>query len=159
MMFERLFIVLRRPTVEPQDLTGGHMRAHFVARAFTLVLIVAGTTIIAAPSQTAQPGQMTQARVWVQNRGRSEAVPVEVREVNLDAPLKVNIINGESQYPQANPVAVREIRKTWEYETITLATTDDVAAVLNKQGQTGWETTGIAFVKADGTTLLLKRPR
>src|SRR3954468_8026563 len=122
------------------------MSAHTIAPAFAFVIIVAGTSILAAPQQTtAQPGQMTQARVWVQNRGRSEAVPVELRDVNLDTPLKVQIINGESQYSQTNPVSFREIRKTWEYETITLTPTDDVAAVLNKRGQSGWETTGIAF--------------
>jgi hypothetical protein len=116
--------------------------------------------MLAAPEQgTQQPGQMTKAEVWVKNRGRTEAVPVDVREINLDAPLKVHIINGEPQYGQANPVQVREIRKTWDYETVTLAPTDDVAAVLNRRGQNGWETTGIAFVKPDGTTLLLKRPR
>jgi hypothetical protein len=135
------------------------MRAELIARPFAFALVVAGTSIIAAPSQTAQPGQMTQARVWVQNRGSAEAVPVELREVKLDTPLKVQIINGEPQYAQTNPVPVREVRKTWEYQTITLAPTDEVAAVLNKQGQSGWETTGIAFVKPDGTTLLLKRPR
>jgi hypothetical protein len=137
-----------------------YMRAESIAPAFAFVLIVAGTSILAAPSsQTAQPGQMTQARVWVQNHGRAEAVPVEVREVNLDAPLKVQIINGEPQYPQVSPVQVREIRKTWEYDTVTLAPADDAAAVLNRRGQNGWETTGIAFVKPDGTTLLLKRSR
>jgi hypothetical protein len=138
------------------------MRAEPIARAFAFVLIVAGTSILAAPPSqqtTAQPGQMTQAHVWVQNRGRAEAVPVELRDVNLDAPLKVQIINGEPQYGQASPVQVREIRKTWEYETVTLTPTDDVAVVLNRHGLNGWETTGIAFVKPDGTTLLLKRPR
>jgi hypothetical protein len=136
------------------------MRAERVASAFALVLIVAGTSILAAPQQTtAQPGQMTKAEVWIQNRGRTEAVPVDLRQINLDAPLKVQIINGEPAYAPIGPVPVREIRKTWEYETITLTPTDDVAVVLNRHGQNGWETTGIAFVKPDGTTLLLKRPR
>jgi hypothetical protein len=135
------------------------MRAEIIARAFACVLVVAGTSILAAPEQTAQPGQMTQARVWVQNRGRGEAVPVELREVNLDAPLRVQVMNGEGPY-QASPVQVREIRRLWDYETIKLLPDDDVATVLNKRGASGWETTGIAFVNADGTTtLLLKRPQ
>ena len=71
------------------------MRADTLARAVAFALIVAGTSILAAPAQTtAQPGQMTQAHVWVQNRGRSEAIPVDVREVNLDAPLRVQVTNG-----------------------------------------------------------------
>jgi len=54
---------------------------------------------------------------------------------------------------------VTEIRKGWEYETITLQSPDDVVKVLTPKGVIGWETTGIAFVNPGGTTLLLKRPR
>jgi hypothetical protein len=136
------------------------MRPKSIVRAFACVLVLAGTSMRAAPEQTTrQPGQMTEAHVWVENRGRAEAVPVDLREINLDAPLKVQIINGEPQYAQASPVQVREIRKIWDYETITLTPTDDVATVLNRRGQNGWETTGIMFAKPDGATLLLKRWR
>jgi hypothetical protein len=137
------------------------MRAESIARAVACVLVVAGTSILAAPGQTKQPGQMTEAHVWVQNRGRNEAVPVELREVNLDAPLRVQVINGEPPYTQTTgPVQVREVRRLWDYETITMAPTDEVAKVLNPRGAIGWETTGIVFVNADHTTtLLLKRPR
>jgi hypothetical protein len=138
------------------------MRAETIARAFAFVLIVAGTSILAAPQQTTKtPGQMTEAHVWVENRGRNEAVPVDLREVNLDAPLRVQIINGEPQYAQAaGPVQVREMRRLWEYKTITAAPTQDVTALLNAEGATGWETTGTVFANADGTTrLLLKRAR
>jgi hypothetical protein len=136
------------------------MRPDFIARAFAFALIVAGTSILAAPSQTATPGQMTQARVWIQNHGRTEAVPVELRDANLDAPLKVQVMNGDATFARASAVQVTEIRKTWDYDTITIASTgDDVAKVLTAKGTAGWETTGIAFVTADGTKLLLKRPR
>jgi hypothetical protein len=138
-----------------------HMRADTIARAVAFALIVAGTSILAAPAQTtAQPGQMTQARVWIQNRGRSEAVPIELRDVNLDTPLKVQVINGDATFSRASPVQVTELRKTWDYDMITVTSTgDDVAKVLTAKGTAGWETTGIAFVTADGTKLLLKRPR
>ena len=135
------------------------MRAESIARLCAFVLIVAGTSILAAPEQTGQPGQMTQARVWVQNRGRGEAVPVELRDVNLDTPLKVQVINGDAGFRQLNPVQVTEIRKMWDYEIVKVAGADDVVSVLSTKGTAGWETTGIAFVTADGTTLLLKRPR
>jgi len=138
------------------------MRADTLARAVAFALIVAGTSILAAPAQTtAQPGQMTQAHVWVQNRGRSEAIPVDVREVNLDAPLRVQVTNGDPQYAASNPVQVREVRRVWDYETILIpaAAPGSMAALLNSRGANGWETTGIASVNADGTTLLLKRPR
>jgi hypothetical protein len=136
------------------------MRMTTVARAVACVLIVAGTSILAAPEPAEQqPGQMTQARVWVQNRGRAETIPVDVREINLDAPMKVQVINGDSSFSRTNPVQVTEIRKGWEYETITLESPDDVVKLLTPKGVIGWETTGIAFVNPGGTTLLLKRPR
>ena len=36
----------------------------------------------------------------MQNRGRAEAVPMDLREVNLDAPLKVQITNGDPGFPR-----------------------------------------------------------
>jgi hypothetical protein len=135
------------------------MRLKPIVSAFVGVLVVGGTAILAAPGQTLQPGQMTQGRVWIQNRGRSEAVPVELRDANLDTPLRVQVINGEPAYAAISPVLVREIRRVWDYETITVAPTQNVAAMLNQRGLGGWETTGMSFVNADGTTLLLKRPR
>jgi len=49
----------------------------------------------------------------------------------------------------------------WDYETILIpaAAPGSMAALLNARGANGWETTGIATVNADGTTLLLKRSR
>ena len=53
------------------------------------------------------------------------------------------------------------MRRIWDYETILIpaAAPGSMAALLNGRGANGWETTGIATVNADGTTLLLKRPR
>ena len=81
------------------------MRVETIARVSALALVIAGTSILAAPEQTTRtPGQMTEAHVWVQNRGRTEAVPVELRDVNLDAPLKVHIINGEPAFAATGPL-------------------------------------------------------
>lgn len=137
------------------------MRADSIVRATVCVLIVGGTSMLAAPQQTTRaPGQMTEAHVWVQNKGKSESVPVELREVNLDAPLKVQVINGDPGFSRVNPVYVTEIRKMWEYQAITLRPNQDMAAILNTNGTGGWETTGIWSVSTDGTTtVLLKRPR
>jgi hypothetical protein len=136
------------------------MTAETIVRVCAFALVVAGTTILAAPEQTTgQPGQMTQARVWVQNRGRTESLPVDLRDVNLDTPLKVQVMNGDPGFARTNPVQVTEIRKGWEYVTVALGPGDDVTKVLSPLGVVGWETTGIAFVAADKTTLLLKRPR
>ena len=109
--------------------------------------------------QTIQPGQMTQARVWVQNKGRDEAVPVDLRESNLDAPLRVQVINAEPQYGSTNPIAVRAARQTWEYETVAVTLDQDPRPALNRLGVEGWETTGITLPAPNATRFLLKRPR
>ena len=126
------------------------MRVETIVRASAFALVVAGTSILAAPSRPAQPGQMTQARVWIQNRGRGEAVPVDLRDVNLDTPLKVQVINGDPAFRRTSPLPVREIRQLWDYETITVKPAEDVAARLNALGAAGWETTGIRSSNADG---------
>jgi hypothetical protein len=138
------------------------MRVETIARVAAFALVVAGTSMLAAPQQTTRtPGQMTEAHVWVQNHGRGEAVPVELRDVNLvDGPLKVQIINGEPAFAAIGPLPVREVRRLWEYESIIVPPQTSVSVLLNQRGAAGWETTGIWTVGTDGaTTLLLKRPR
>jgi hypothetical protein len=136
------------------------MRAETIVRMSAFALVVAGTTILAAPQQTTMaPGQMTQARMWVENRGRSEAIPIDLRDVNLDAPLKVQVMNGDPSATRLNPVLVTDARKTWEYAIVTIGPRDDIAAVMNARGGAGWETTGHSFASGDETRLLLKRPR
>ena len=121
--------------------------------------ITGGSAMLAAPDQnTARPGDPTQARVWIENRGKNEAIPVDLRDANLEVPLRVQVMNGDPQRPVA-PVAVRSTLQPWEYRAITLKTGDDPVRVLNPEGLVGWETTGIAWPAAGGTTLLLKRPR
>ncbi len=121
------------------------------------VLIVGSVAMLAAPEQTQQPGQMTQARVLVLNRGRSEAVPVELRDANLDTPLRVRIMNGENPL---QPLAVRLLPPTWDYKVVPIAAGDDMADALRTEGSNGWETTGITYADSRGATvILLKRPR
>jgi hypothetical protein len=134
------------------------MRAETIARAFAFVLLVAGTSILAAPDQTAQPGQMTQAHVWVQNRGRGEAVPISLQEATLDTPLRVRVVNMQSPQVADEAIHARLVQQSWDYQTITLKEGRDPAVDLIGPGLAGWETTGIAFVKPEGVTLLLKRP-
>src|SRR6266540_2268606 len=122
-----------------------------------LVLIAVGASgIVAAPEQTITPGQMTQARVWVQNRGATEAVPVDLRESNLANPLRVEVVNG-APGRTTNPVAVRVVRELWQYQSVLVKPDQDPAAALSQAANTGWETTGITFNRPDGVLLLLKR--
>jgi hypothetical protein len=135
------------------------MRLKPLAGALAAVLIVGGTAMLAAPAQqtTLTPGQMTEAHVWVQNRGRREAVPVDLQEANLDNPLRVRIVNGEQG--QAPAIIVRVTVPLWEYKLITVPTGQDLPLLLTAQGSNGWETTGTVSTAADGSTVfLLKRP-
>ena len=124
----------------------------------TKLMLSAIALALAAVPQTLQPGEMTKAHVWVENRGRGEAVPVDLRASNLEAPLRVRVVNAlEGNASEA--VRTIELQQVWEYETVNVAGAADVAAVLNRQGTAGWETTGVAFTSGGTTTLLLKRPR
>jgi hypothetical protein len=114
--------------------------------------------IVAAPEQTITPGQMTQAKVWVQNRGANEAMPVDLRESNLANPLRVEVVNGAPGRP-SNPVVVRVVRELWQYQSLLVRPEQDPASVLSQAANTGWETTGVTFNRPDGVLLLLKRPR
>src|SRR5215831_2002591 len=99
---------------------------------------LAAVAIVAAPQtiEPIRPGEMTKARVWVENRGRAEAIPVDLRESSVEAPLRVRLVNNG-----------------WEYESVSV-TAQDVAAVLNRHGMAGWETTGVAFASGNATMVL-----
>ena len=124
------------------------------------VLVVCASAIVAAP-QTAKPilpGESTQARVWVENRGAGQAIPVDLREANINVPLNVHVTNGEPAAVMTPPLAIRGTRQNWEYEMVKVTSDGaDAAVILNARGAMGWETTGIAFVAGDGTMVLMKR--
>src|SRR5438128_10571896 len=121
------------------------------------LLVITGAAI-AAPEQTAQPGQMTQARVWVENRSSSEAIPIELRAVNVERPIRVEVANGEPGF-SSNPVNVRLARQAWEYKSMVVDGGVESVRALSSEGLAGWETTGISFVGQGKTTVLLKRLR
>jgi hypothetical protein len=137
------------------------MRMTIGALASALVLAAGASAMLAAPGQTQQPGQMTQARVWIENRGHAEALPVDLQESSLRVPLNVRVMNGEGPY-SADPVNVRVVRqpRVWLYQTVVVKRDQNLATALSALGGAGWETTGIALEGTDGTTtLLLKRLR
>src|SRR5581483_7275997 len=128
------------------------MRATIVIAAF---FVAAAAGIAAAPGQTVRPGELTRADVWVQN---NEHQPVPIRIARSDQPLRVLVANGDPSNATP-PVPVRLPATTWAYRMITINAADDPAAVLASLGFEGWEVTGLAWPAADGTRLLLKRPR
>ncbi len=137
------------------------MRTMIAALAGALALAAGASVMLAAPGQTRQPGQMTPALVWVQNRTRGEAIPISLQEAPLDGPLRVRVMNGLAPGAADEPLPVRIARqpRVWQYQTVTVKRDDNPSAVLNPLGLAGWEAAGIAFPTADGTTLLLKRLR
>jgi hypothetical protein len=140
------------------------MRIQLVA-ACTVALAAGRSAMLAAPAQTTQttqtPGQMTEARVTVQNRGREQAVPISLQEVSLETPLRVRVINGQT--PGDEPLNVRVVQepRVWQYQTIEVKADENIANALSTLGAAGWETAGVAVASVTGgvTTVLLKRQR
>ena len=122
------------------------------------LLVMTGAAMVAAPEQTAQPGQMTKARVWIENRHSSEAIPIDLRAVNVERPIRVEVANGEPGF-SSNPVNVRLARQVWEYKSIVVDAGVESVRALSSEGLAGWETTGVSFASQDRTMLLLKRLR
>jgi hypothetical protein len=117
------------------------------------------TRATSAQDGTAQPGQPTQGRVWVENRGDKEAVSVSIQNMAEEAPpLRVQVI-GPMAVGAASGQARGE-RRPWEYQDVTIPAGQSPAAVLNAAGADGWEATGVAVpIQGGGTLVVVKRPR
>ena len=138
------------------------MRTIVISLLAAAALVTYRSSIVAAPDQTTQyPGQMTEGRVWIQNRpDRGEAIPMMLESTARDlAPLRVQVVNGDPQHAFTPPVMVRMTARTWEYKTIYVGEAVDPAALLNKEGTAGWETAGVTWRQNNLTAWLLKRPR
>jgi hypothetical protein len=134
------------------------MRVKPISVAAACAIFVVSSAMLASPQQTTQtPGQMTQARVWIENRSPDEAVPVTIQGATLDAPLRVRVMNSGADAP----LDVRAVQqpRVWQYQTVIVKPDENLATALSAPGAAGWETTGIAFSNAAGTTILLKRLR
>ena len=71
------------------------------------------------------PGLMTQGKIWIQNTGRAEAVPVVIENMAKDtAPLRVEVL-GTTTVALASGVVLqaqtRAARQQWEHRSITVA--------------------------------------
>src|SRR5262245_41744077 len=125
------------------------------------VLIAARSAILAAPQQTTQyPGQMTEARVWIQNRAKGDAVAVTIQDAASDlAPLRVRVVNGQNSAVFDEPLRTRSAPQQWEYQVVPVPAATAALNTLLALGNAGWEVTG-GFTGASGAAmLLLKRPR
>ena len=104
------------------------------------LVLAFGAATLAAPSQDRQPGIIRQPRVTVENRGRTEAIPVSIQ----DWPTAV--------------IQARMVRQVWEYRTVRVALGQDLANAILGLGAEGWEATGVFATDAGATNLLMKRP-
>jgi hypothetical protein len=126
-------------------------------------LVAAGTTMRAAPDQTARPGDMTEARLWIQNRTRADAIAVNLRAADIETPLRVQVANTDSNphsVKVTGSIRTQPLRQEWDYDTVVIVPDTNPTQALKPLGLAGWETTGVSWTNAQGAiTLLLKRPR
>jgi hypothetical protein len=125
-----------------------------------LLAVGAALRATAAQDRTAQPGQPTQARVWIENRSAAEAIPVRIEDIAGEAPpLRVQIVGTPTVANGLPNALIGAARQQWEYQNLSIPTGQDPTALLNRAGAEGWEATGLA-VPADGASLVvMKRPR
>jgi hypothetical protein len=123
------------------------------------VSLAVAAGVRAAPGQD-RPGFPTQARVWIENREADEAVPVAIIHRQDERPSRVELVGVPTMALSASTVVqTRSTAMRWEYRSIVINSTQDMAAVLQEPGSDGWEVTGVQLPASNGTTLLLKRAR
>jgi hypothetical protein len=114
----------------------------------------------AAQDRTQYPGQPTQGKVWIQNRGNTEAVPVSIQNVASESPLRVQVTGIPTVTTGSGSVVqARVARQSWEYRNVSITAGQDPVVVLNNAGVEGWETAGLALPSADGIMIVMKRPK
>ena len=135
------------------------MRAIVACGLFGCALLMAGAAIVAAPGQD-RPGQLTQARMFIENRGSGQAIPVTLENDSLGRPPRVEVtgtpavtIGGSIVLP------ARAARQAWEYQVLRIPFGQDPTATLAPLGLQGWEATGQLPSTDGGVLLLLKRPQ
>jgi hypothetical protein len=131
------------------------MRETFAQLVSGCLVFATGSATLAAPDQ-ARPGEPTPARVWIQNQGNEEAVPVHITEpptVTVTGTPAVALVQSSAV------VQTRGVKQGWEYRAVTVPSNQEAAAVLSTAGQDGWETAGLQFPTQGGVVVLMKRPR
>jgi hypothetical protein len=136
---------------------GFNMRTGLAVAALGII-VTAGGMMLAAPVRAGQdrPGQIGQARVFVENTGKDQAVPVALQ----DAAINVQVVgNPTVAFAPTAVVQARVIRQAWEYRTVRIPAGQDAAVALSAAGADGWEAMGIQPADAAGIVIVLKRPR
>ena len=108
-----------------------------------------------------EPGRAAQARVYVTNRDRADAMPVTLQGVASTDPLRVTWSGTPAvTLSETSTVPARAVRQNWEYRQITMRATEDPTPALNTAGGEGWEALGPPLLMQNGDVrFVLKRPR
>ena len=130
------------------------MKTQIATGSVCAAMLFAGSAMIAAPQK--YPGQPTDARVWIENRTKTEAIAVSVQDVTPDAHMNVRV---QSLPPVQISGGVERKRQQWEYRTIVVRPGQDIAAELNRAGADNWEVAGSHPQNESGMLFVLKRPR
>lgn len=117
-----------------------------IATALSMLGVVA-----VAQDRGPQPGQATQARVFIENRGEAQAVPVAVM------PGARMAVTGPVTLDPSTVVNAHAVRQSWEYEVLAVPAGSNAAA-LTAAGAQGWEAVGV-ISPAPNVVVLMKRPR
>ncbi len=137
------------------------MRTALVVAALGIV-IIAGGEMLASPARASQdrPGQIGQARVFVENTGTDQAVPVAIQGAAMSTPLGVQVVGTPTvSVAPTTILQARVIRQPWEYRIVRIAARQDIVGALSAAGADGWEATGIQSADSAATIVVLKRPR
>ena len=122
---------------------------------------LAAAVMLAAPGGQGQdrPGQIGQAKVWIENHGRAEAVPIVLEEVTAAAPINVQVSGRRPWRSRASsrlalPASSGNIGRS----------RSSLVRMLRWRcpalGADGWEATSIQLPAAPGNSVIvLKRPR
>lgn len=128
-----------------------------------LAAFTAGSAAAPGQDRVPIPGMMTQGKVWIQNAGQAEAIPVTIERMGTEStPLRVQVI-GVTPVAIAPGTAVQTqaqaVRQQWDHRTVAVAAGQDAAAALASAGAEGWEAVGLQAGPQGGSVILMKRPR
>jgi hypothetical protein len=122
------------------------------------LLIVPGL-LVARQQAGNPPGQPTNARVQVTNRGQDDAVPVVVQAGGEIQPVAVVSAPVISLAADAH-VSTQVRSQNWQYRLVIAKAGEDLVALLDKAGADGWEAVGVAPTAAAAETrVIMKKPR
>jgi len=145
------------------------MRNSFIGLVLTAA-VFAGSAALLVAHQQSQPG-MSQARMWINNSKREEAIPVNLANVDPKSPpVPVNVLGvatvdftdravGTLNQIQGRTLNAVNVRQPWEYREVAVEPGVEMGTALNSLGVEGWEAVGIMVNATNRKTVLLKRPR